>query len=35
LEGDDGQEQLVPTGHLPTFTDRLLNVGYDLGNFYC
>ncbi len=35
LEGDDGHEQLVPTGHLPTFTDRLLNVGYDLGNFYC
>ena len=35
LEGEDGQEQLVPTGHLPTFTDRLLNVGYDLGNFYC
>lgn len=35
LEGEDGQEQLVPTGHLPTFTERLLSVGYDLGNFYC
>lgn len=35
LEGEDGQEQLVPTGHLPTFTERLLSFGYDLVNFYC
>ncbi len=35
LEGPTGHEQLVPTGHLPTFTDRLLSVGYDLTNFYC
>ncbi len=35
LEGEEGHEQLVPTGHLPTFTDRLLSCGYDLGNFYC
>ncbi len=35
LEGLEGDEQLVPTGCLPTFTDQLLTAGYDLENFYC
>ncbi len=34
LEEIQGEERLVPTGHLPGFIDQLMNYGYDLANFY-
>lgn len=29
------EPSLVPTGHLPTFIDKLIQADYDLENFYC
>lgn len=34
LESMDNETQLVPTGCLPSFIDMLIDVGYDLENFY-
>jgi Flp pilus assembly CpaF family ATPase len=33
-EDVDGQPELVPTGCLPTFIEKLVQVGYDIENFY-
>lgn len=34
LEQVDGESQLVPTGCLPSFIEKLISAGYDLENFY-
>ena len=35
IENTGSDTKLVPTGYLPTFVDQLIEVGYDLNNFYC